>query len=138
MDDRITFAQAADLLGCHVSNIPKLIERGKLTRHLAFGRKRGYLSRTDVEDLAEARRASALKPRVYVRPGKIDRRPDTKHEWLTPSQAGRLVGITAQGIHKRIHRQRLPAVIHHDRWWIRRDHLEQIEAARLAQTTRRP
>ena len=31
MSQALTCAQAADILGCHVSNVPKLIRKGQLT-----------------------------------------------------------------------------------------------------------
>ena len=135
---RITYAEASALLDCHVSNIPKLIARGQLTVHREPGRVRGHLLRTDVLQLAEVRAAAAAAPKVYVRPKKVDRRPDADHDWLTPAQAGRVVAITAMGIHQRIRRERLPAVKNQGRWWVRRDLLEQVEAARLAVRTRTP
>lgn len=136
--DRVTFAQAAEILGCHVSNIPKLIAKGHLPVHHEDGRVRGHLERADVLQLAEARAAVAASPKVYVRPQKPDRRPDTDHDGLTPAQAGRVVGITAQAIHQRIRRETLPAVQNQGRWWIRRDRLELVEHAHTARRTREP
>lgn len=49
---RLTYAQAADLLDCHVSNIPKYIRRGLLTSHGGRGTKGGSLDRREVEALA--------------------------------------------------------------------------------------
>lgn len=78
---RLTYAQAADLLGCHVSNIPKLIRKGYLTSER---RRDGALDRADVERLAALRawRAANLPP---TSPGR-SKRPDRQHEWLRPSQ----------------------------------------------------
>ena len=66
--DRVTFAQAAEILDCHVSNIPELIAKGHLVVHREPGRVRGHLERTDVLRLAEARAIAAAAPKVYARP----------------------------------------------------------------------
>jgi hypothetical protein len=74
------------------------------------------VQRADVLRLAEFRAAAAAVPKVYVRPQKPDRRPDTDHDWLAPALAGRIAGITAQGIHQRTRPETLPAVQHEGRW----------------------
>jgi excisionase family DNA binding protein len=133
----ITYAEAADVLGCHVSNVPKLIHKGHLKSQ---GRVRsGSLHLHEVEALAEERRRTresyVRKPHTRKR---VDNRPDFDHEWLTASQVDRLLGVTRPAVTKRIQRERLPAVQSGGRWWVRRDLLEQVEAARLAARTRLP
>ena len=139
VDERLTYDQAAAMLECHVSNIPKLIRKGHLPRHRDPGRRRGYLLRADVEALIEARVQveHAASPRIRRRLP-IDRRPDAEHDWLAPTEVARLTGLTHQGILARIRRGRLPATRDHGRWWVRRDHLEQVEASKLAAQTRAP
>ncbi|WP_460820279.1 helix-turn-helix domain-containing protein [Nocardioides korecus] len=68
----------------------------------------------------------------------MDHRPDLEHEWLAISQVAALLGVTRPAVVGRINRDRLPAVRNGGRLWVRRDLLEQIEAARLARKTRRP
>lgn len=138
MPDPVTYAQAAEILDFHVSNIPRLIATGRLTVHRPPGRVRGHLDRAEVEALVVARAEAAAARKVYKRRQRVDRRPDTDHDWLTPDQAARLIGITYQGVLKRIYRETLPAVLHMDRWWIRRDHLELVEHAHAAQRTHQP
>ena len=70
--------------------------------------------------------------------GAVDLRPDHDHEWLTPSQVAELLGVTKPAVQGRINRGRLPAVKNGGRFWVRRDLLEQVEAARLVRKTRRP
>lgn len=136
--DRVTYAEAAALLGCHVSNVPKLIRRGLLTSHGGRGTKGGTLDRREVEALAERRKAEreARDSRAPTSRA-ADRRPDGNHDWLTVAQVAQLVGLSEVGVRKRIARERVPAVRHRGRWWIRRDLLEQVEAARLVTRTRR-
>jgi excisionase family DNA binding protein len=68
----------------------------------------------------------------------VDHRPDTAHEWLTPSQVANLLGVTPPAVMKRIHRGRLPATKNNGRYYVRADLLELIERARLATKTRNP
>lgn len=69
---------------------------------------------------------------------RVDHRPDAAHEWLSPRQVAELLGVTRPAVQGRIHRDRLPAVANGGRFWVRRDLLEQVEAARLVRRTRRP
>lgn len=133
---RVTHAIAAAMLGCHVSNISKLIDKGQL---ISTGQRGASLDRDSVEQLARRRdlkrQALARRPRGFQR---IDPRPDDEHEWLSPREVAELLGVTPQAVTRRIRTQRLPGVEHRGRQWVRRDHLEQVEAARLARKTRRP
>lgn len=138
MLDRLTYAEAAEILGCHVSNVPKLIRKGDLTSNGAHGPGARSLSRPEVERLAERRRQPRLVTKPRRVPPRVDNRPDAAHEWLTASQVARLLGLTRPAVAKRIQRERLPAVHTGGRWWVRRDLLEQVEAARLVAKTRRP
>jgi hypothetical protein len=91
---QISYAQAAAILGCHVSYVAKLVVKGDLT---SLGKRGGSLDREKVEALAvrraEERAARATRPpRAYQR---IDHRPDHEHEWLSPSQVAKLLGVTS-------------------------------------------
>ena len=91
------------------------------------------------EALAERRAAqraarAAGSPREYQR---VDHRPDQEHEWLSVPQVAALLGVTRPAVSGRIHRGTLPATENGGRFWVRRDRLEQVEAARLARKTRR-
>jgi hypothetical protein len=71
---RISYEQAAVILGCHCSNVAKLIRKGELT---STGKRGASLSREQVEALAERRTAelaarAARSPRKYQR---VDPRP---------------------------------------------------------------
>ena len=52
MSDGLTYEQAAAILGCHFSNVAKLIRKGDLT---STGKRGASLSREQVEALAERR-----------------------------------------------------------------------------------
>ena len=67
MSDGPTYEQAAAILGCHFSNVAKLIRKGDLT---STGKRGASLSREQVEALAERRAAEraarrARSPRKY-------------------------------------------------------------------------
>ncbi len=132
MSERITYEQAATILGCHVSNVAKLIRKGHLT---STGRRGASLDRGEVERLRDQR--AQTPPPTPPRPS-VDHRPDTVHDWLSPAHVATLLGVTPQAVRQRIHRGRLPAAENGGRLWVRRDHLEQVEAARLVAKTRRP
>ena len=137
MSGGLTYEQAAKILGCHVSNVAKLVATGDLT---STGKRGASLNREQVEALAERRAAErAAKanrpPRIHQR---VDHRPDHEHEWLSPRQVAGLLGVTRPAVQGRIHRGTLPAVENGGRFWVRWDLLEQVERARLARRTRRP
>jgi excisionase family DNA binding protein len=138
----VTHREAAEILGCGVSNVPKLITKGELTpRRQPDGRRvrAGCLSRQEVEQLADQRReAASAKPREPRPYQRVDHRPDTDHLWLSPAAVAEQLGVTAQAIRQRVKRGRLPAVENGGRIWIRADHFHQVEAARTATATRRP
>ena len=136
MSDGLTYEQAAAILGCHFSNVAKLIRKGDLT---STGKRGASLSREQVEALAERRAAerAARAARPPRKSQRVDHRPDQEHEWLSPRQVAVLLGVTRPAVQGRIHRGTLPATENAGRFWVRRDLLEQVEAARLVRKTRR-
>jgi predicted DNA-binding transcriptional regulator AlpA len=135
----LTYEQAAIILGCHPSNVPKLIRKGHLTSNGAHGPGARSLSLAEVEALAERRRRPTLVTKQSrPLPRRADPRPDADHEWLSVPQVAQLLGVTRPAVASRIKRERLPATESHGRWWVRRDLLEQVEGARLVRKTRRP
>jgi len=130
MSDGLTYEQAAAMLGCHVSNVAKLIRKGDLT---SSGQRGASLNREQFEAPAERRAAeraakAVCLPRKYQR---VDLPPDPDHEWLSSGQVAELLGVTRPAVQGRIHRGTLPAVENGGRFWVRRDHLEQVGPARL-------
>lgn len=123
---RVTYAQAAAVLEVGASAIAKMIRRGDLTS--VSGRGQGpSLLRADVERLAvkraeaarEKRKARTLRaaPRAGAPPESVD-----GHGWLTPRQAGAIIGLTEQGIRKRCRKGKIPHAHAGQRYWIREDH----------------
>jgi hypothetical protein len=124
----ITVREAADLLGVHISALPKMIRRGDLTPR----RKRPRLERAAVLALRDRR---AVRQSVSVGE-RTPQPPDRVYEWLTSRQAAALMGTTHTAVAQRARRGRLPSQLHDGRRWFRRDHLELVKRADLAK--RRP
>ena len=137
MSPWVTYDTAAAILGCHVSNVPKLIRKGELT---STGKRGVCLNRKQVEALAHLRAAereerASRTPRMYQR---IDHCPDHDHDWLSPGRSPNSSGSPSRRPSAASTASGLPAVENGGRFWVRRDHLEQVEAARLVRKTRRP
>lgn len=133
----ITQPQAAEILGCHVSLIGKLVAKGELTSRGRVGR--ASLDRDQVIGLRGLRERRA-RDRV-ARRRKPQRRadpPDLEHVWLSTAQVAELLGISVVSVNQRCRRDRLPYVEKAGRRWIRMDHLELVERAHHAQEERRP
>lgn len=121
MSEWITVHEAAEILGVHLSAIPKMIRRGDLKRR----ERRPILSRSQVVALHDARAARVQESLERVAPGP----PDQEHDWLTAPEAGELMGVGAEAVRVRARRGRLPSELHDGRRWFRRDHLELVKQA---------
>ena len=126
----ITQTEAAEILGCHVSLIGKLIAKGQLTSGGRAGR--ASLDRDQVLELRakRERRAQAPKKPPRKRAGWAEP-PDAEHDWLTSVQAAERLGVSAVAVNKRCRGGRLPFVEKAGRRWFRRDHLELVKHADL-------
>jgi excisionase family DNA binding protein len=124
----LTYQEAADILGTHVSNVAKLVRKGELASR---GGRSGSLARAEVETLDQRRRAHKLElasrgPRRYQR---VDHRPDREHEWVNPREAAARLGVSTVTVRRRIDHETLPGTVHEGYYWMRREHLELIEKA---------
>jgi hypothetical protein len=132
MSDWITHREAAEILGVHVSLIPKMLRRGDLNSR----RERPSLDRAEVETL-RAKRAEVAAVRAFPLGPRRPQPPDDEHEWLLAPEAGVLMGVGAEAVKVRARRGRLPSEVHDGRRWFRRDHLELVKSADLARGSRR-
>ena len=80
MSDGLTYEQAAAILGCHVSNVAKLIRKGDLT---STGKRGASLNREQVEALAE-RRAAEREARAARPAGKYGASATARPAILSP------------------------------------------------------
>ena len=132
---RVTYAGAAEILGCHVSYVPKLIAKGLLQsdrRHPG-----GSLDLHQVEQLAAIRAEAARQRRLRAqlpprRTPPRDPRPDHEHEWVSAERAGRVLGISAQAVTKRARKGTIPHTRANGRVWVRADHLALVANAKRA------
>jgi len=122
------------ILACHVSNVAKLVSKVRLPSR---GHVRdGALDRSEVEALAErrAQETEALTSRPRRKYQRVEHRPDTDHEWLSPRQVAVLPGCDSAGgpgphpPRDACRRERWPVLA-------ATDLLEQVEAARLVRKT---
>ena len=129
----MTHREAAQLLGVHVSLIPKMLRRGDLTSR---GRSPA-LTRDEVVALAAIRAAEAEeRERRRTTPRPLDPRPpDDEHEWLPASVAAAVLGCTETALKGRATRGQVPCTVHGGRRWFRLDLLELILRARAAQSS---
>ena len=80
-----------------------------------------------------ARRYAEREATTRARQAREQRKPlppDGDHEWLTASQAARVLGMSPMGVYKRVHRGAIPYTDHRGRYWFRRDHMELMRNAR--------
>lgn len=139
--ERITHAQAAALLGCHPSNIAKLVKKGHLTSTGLRGPGVGTLDLDEVVQLREERIKAERERRL--RYDRVDPRPQGPpaelgdFEWLTPDQVGQRLGITGTSVRFRAARGTIPHVRAGKRIWIRADHLKVWSQARRVARARR-
>jgi hypothetical protein len=126
----VTYREAAELLGVHVSLIPKMLRRGDLTSR----RQRPALSRAQVLDLAAARQrmtAERAQREADLRQGG-PRPPDDDHEWLLGPAAAAVLGCSEGALGMRANRGQVPFMVHCRRRWYRLDLLELLVRARVA------
>ena len=136
----VTHREAAELLGVHVSLIPKMLRRGDLTSRI----ESPSLSRRQVLELAATRAAEAAaraaeaaereRRRATPRPA-TPRPPDEQHEWLLAPLAAVVLGCSEIALHGRASRGQVPFTLHGGRRWFRLDLLELLLRARAALRT---
>lgn len=125
---RITHAQAADLLGCHVSNISKLVAKGQLHTTGLRGPGVGTLDLDEVLRLREERIKAEQERRLrYDRVDPQRKGPPAElgdHEWLSVAQVAQRIGRLETAVRLRAQRGTIPHVRYGKRIWVRADHLE--------------
>lgn len=132
MSEWVTQRQAAELLGVHISLVPKMVRRGELSPRAG----RPSLSRAEVLEAAAARerRAMERERRRSMSPG--PQPPDTEHDWLLAPAAAAVLGCSVVAIGARARRGRVPSTLHDGRRWFRLDHLELLVRAQVARERR--
>jgi excisionase family DNA binding protein len=124
MSDWITVREAAEILGVHISAVPKMVRRGDLTPR----KRRPRLRRVEVEALRDAR----LKPRPSKQRRTGPKPPDEDHDWLLAPAAAAVFGCSVVAVRARAVRGRVPSTLHDGRRWFRLDHIELVVRAQVA------
>lgn len=127
----ITYLQAARIAGCNPTTILNAVRAGEITsRHPA--RHLPSLDRETVEQFAqnlwERREQRAAQAAQRRRPNSGP--PDITHLWLTPDEAGDVIGVSGKRIRQLTLADQLPHTRLGRRVWIRLDHAEQAAAVR--------
>jgi hypothetical protein len=132
MDDWVTQREAADLLGVHISAVPKMVRRGDLKPRPT----RPSLSRVEVLALAAAREHSVVERQRRREASAGPQPPDADHEWLLAPVAAVVLGCSIVAVKARGVRGRVPSTLHDGRRWFRLDHLELVVRAQVAKERR--
>lgn len=126
----ISYAEAARIAACSQRTIGLAVRDGLVTSRHA-GLNVPALDRRTVERFAvmfAERRAYRERAR-RIRAAKSGP-PDMVNLWLTPDEAGDVLGVTGSRIRQLVNTDRLPHTRRGRRIWIRLDHAEQAAAAR--------
>ena len=135
----ITRARAAQIIGVSTNTIDRLIEQGHLVPRTEPPRGgKPSLDPNDVRAVAEQRAVenAYAERRRQKREGRRITPPDGELEWLTASQAARVLGVTEQAVFKRTRNGTIPYVAHSGRRWYRADQVELAARARRARLNR--
>lgn len=133
----VTYLEAARMIGCSPGLVGRMVKSGELE---ARGRQEQRwlptISRVSALEVAEARaeRQRLAELRRTARPAWLP--PDDGNVWLSPQEAGLVIGLTHMGVRYRAIHGLIPATRCGGRWWLRRDHVEQAAAARVFQRRR--
>lgn len=128
----ITRRRAAELLECSTNTVDRLITIGDLQTRPAAPSRGGSLDQDQVVALAARRyeeREAITRNRVLREQRRVVP-PDNDHEWLTASQAARVVRVTPMAIYKRVQRGTIPYTDHGGRHWFRHDHMKLLANSR--------
>lgn len=115
MSEWITVREAAEILGVHMSAIPKMIRRGELSPR----ERRPRLARAEVLALRDLRAAHEAGRAAVLAP-QTPQPPDDDHDWLRANEAGVLMGVGPEAVRVRARRGKLPSELHDGRRWFRK------------------
>lgn len=128
----VSWEQAAELLGASTRHdVQRLIAEGQLTTRAVTGSRPSVLAEAVIsyrptwQAAREAREAAA---RARAAQHAWSRPPDDGHKWIGVAEAAAILGLSPSGVRLRLNTERLPG-IHRRRWWMRREHIEQVARA---------
>ncbi len=141
MTEWLTYLEATRRLGVTPGTVREMLNRGDLVRRPGARdqdrrRRDPAVNAASVERLRatrEQRRAerAAAAERAAIR----GTPPDDEHVWLNDHAAAAVLRVSRSWVKLRAWEGRIPATKHGGRWWVRRDHAEQLARVRAAVDT---
>lgn len=129
----ITWQQAADIVGCAPSTMYHHYVDSGVIKHRDHRARRGSLDRASVERFAAEHRRLLAERDAARRRAARPRRPGPRSlegVWLGSGTTALMFGFSRERLHQLLRAGRIPATREGRRWWFRRDHVEQLVAAR--------
>ncbi|GAB2767537.1 hypothetical protein GCM10027020_20380 [Nocardioides salsibiostraticola] len=125
----ISAARAAKLLESSLHAVWIGVSDGHITQHRRG--KRPSLARSTVLSYRTFRDAETARKGVDdAEQRRLKEPPDTEHVWITPRVFALMAGYGEANARRLLKAGRVPVVQVGSKWWIRRDHAEQLVAAR--------
>lgn len=138
--ERVTYAEAAVLLGTYVSRIQWMVARGLIVpeagRRPALPRDQVLTAPERLQKERTAAAAARAEQQHRAAPIGPPAPPDEVHQWLRIKDAAQLMGVSRQAVAARARRGRLPSVVDDGIRWFRKDHLELVMKADQAKGRR--
>jgi len=128
---------AAELLGVASTTVDSMIARGMLPVARPGDRNVRSLLFSDVEKLARRREERAARPKRPRREPSFRLAPWPPGLWLTPEQAGLVLGVTGQAVRMWARAEKVPATRLEDgRWLLRVADVVMVARCRRVSRTR--
>jgi excisionase family DNA binding protein len=137
-DDQVRWISrrfAADILGCTIDVVLRLLEEGHLEQRPAH-RTLASVSRASVEAHAPVfaeQRAAAQRHKAELQNARAERSqgPADGDVWLKVETTALLLELSTSRVLQLVHAELLPATQIGRRWWLRRSDVERAAAARV-------
>lgn len=144
----ITYAEAADIVGCARGTITKAVARGDITHRTAPNRQRGgpaSLDRHSVQAFAQQRaqlttetqREAIQRLEAQAERAALSQPPRDGQVWLDAATTAIVLGLSVSRVKQLAAADRVPHQRQGRRLWFRRTDVEQLAAARAFVERRR-
>lgn len=126
----ISYAAAARMLGVAPGTVGSLVRRGELG-HRTANRALPSIDRASVVALVERRAAERRRAQETARlRASRTAPPDDGQVWLDVATTAELLGVSRARVTQMIRAEKMPATRRGHRWWVLRQHAENLAAAR--------
>lgn len=130
----ISWAAASELVGCRISAVIRAVQDGAIETRGGGRSRRPSLRRSSVEAWGttwaaqeERRREEAARRQARLRRSNP---PGDGHVWLSRTETALVLGVSGNQVSRLTRSGKVPATRAGHRHWYRRDHVEQLAAAR--------